>query len=171
MSEVTDLALEFGFVTPYTSLFVELPEKTNPYPRETENGVFEEKTTVGTETGMPVADAVKDETSADNSMSSPLSGQSEPAPGQSKSTFTHSKSTSSQAEPASDQSKSASGGSADASSDISSVSTQSAHYEGADVSAQSQGSSEKAGKEKTPGFEILLAVSGFLGTAILFRKK
>ncbi|MCC4771415.1 hypothetical protein FXV91_14965 [Methanosarcina sp. DH2] len=30
VSAVTNLALEFEFVTPYTSLFVEVPEFTNP---------------------------------------------------------------------------------------------------------------------------------------------
>lgn len=34
VSEVTGLALEFGFVTPYTSLFVELPEMANPEPSD-----------------------------------------------------------------------------------------------------------------------------------------
>ena len=36
VSEVTSLALEFGFVTPYTSLFVELPEPGSPEEDKTE---------------------------------------------------------------------------------------------------------------------------------------
>jgi hypothetical protein len=152
-------------VTPYTSLFVELPEKTNPYPKENENKGFDEKATEGTETGMPVANAVKDETSADTSMSSPLSGQSAQAPVQSTAT-------SSQSKPAPEQSKSSSGGSAASpSSSRNSDQTLSVHSEGADVSAPSEGSSGKAGKEKTPGFEMLLALGGLFGTAILYRKK
>lgn len=42
VSEVTYFALEFGFVTPCTSLFVELPEETSPYPTEVENRGLEE---------------------------------------------------------------------------------------------------------------------------------
>ncbi|WP_440945209.1 VIT domain-containing protein [Methanosarcina sp. T3] len=37
VSEITGLALEFGFVTPYTSLFVELPELADPEPDDTVN--------------------------------------------------------------------------------------------------------------------------------------
>jgi PGF-CTERM motif len=136
VSEVTNLALEFGFVTSYTSLFVELPEKTNPYPAEAENRGFVEETTQGTGTEKPAA---KDETSEDNSMSSPLSAQSEPASG---------------------QSKSYSGESAASSSSYrNSGATQSAKYDGA------------AGKEKTPGFEMVPALGGLFGTAVLFRNK
>ena len=50
VSEVTDLAPEFGFVTPFTSLFVELPEETSPYPTEVEKRGLEEETTQGTGT-------------------------------------------------------------------------------------------------------------------------
>jgi hypothetical protein len=116
-----------------------LPEKTNPYPAEAENRGFVEETTQGTGTEKPAA---KDETSADNSMSSPLSAQSEPASG---------------------QSESYSGESAASSSSYrNSGATQSAKYDGAAGAAE---------KEKTPGFEMVLALGGFFGAAVLFLNK
>lgn len=32
VEEVTDLSMEFGFATPYTSLYVEMPEEEEPEP-------------------------------------------------------------------------------------------------------------------------------------------
>lgn len=66
VSEVTGLALEFGFVTPYTSLFVELPELANP---ETIDSVSEEVME------MPA----EGEALMDGAMSTPSAGQPKPA--------------------------------------------------------------------------------------------
>ncbi|MCD4844401.1 MAG: VWA domain-containing protein [Methanosarcinales archaeon] len=53
VSEITDLSLEYGFVTPYTSLFVEVP-------------VFEKISTTATETDIPVmSEAVPDSATGD----------------------------------------------------------------------------------------------------------
>jgi uncharacterized protein YegL len=167
VSEVTGLALEFGFVTPYTSLFIELPDKVNPYPADTENGGAEEKPTEETVTGTP---DVKGDALADNSMSSSMSAPSQPATGQSKYTSSQTKPASVQSKSASGESKSASRGSgntasesaASSSSDRSSDSTKSAQHDGAAGGAE---------KKQAPDFGVLLALGGFFGTAALFRKR
>jgi hypothetical protein len=167
VSEVTGLALEFGFVTPYTSLFIELPDKVNPYPADTENGGAEEKPTEEIVTGTP---QVKGEALADNSMSSSMSAPSQPATGQSKYTSSQTKPASVQSKSASGESKSASRGSgntasesaASSSSDRSSDSTKSAQHDGAAGGAE---------KKQAPDFGVLLALGGFFGTAALFRKR
>ncbi|MHC1755018.1 MAG: VIT domain-containing protein [Methanosarcina sp.] len=71
VSEITGLALEFGFVTPYTSLFVELPETANPEPTDAVNEEVAEE--------IMEIPATEEETFEDETMSAPFAGQSKPS--------------------------------------------------------------------------------------------
>ncbi|MCQ1535796.1 VWA domain-containing protein [Methanosarcina sp. KYL-1] len=71
-AEITDLALEFGFVTPYTSLFVELPKTETPEPADAVNEEVEGEMAME----MP---AMEEEVVEEEVMSAPLASQPKPA--------------------------------------------------------------------------------------------
>ena len=69
VSEITDLSLEFGFVTPYTSLFVEVPVIDKISEATTESGTLAESEEVAPE---EVATAVATATSAPGGADTPV---------------------------------------------------------------------------------------------------
>ncbi len=69
VSEITDLSLEFGFVTPYTSLFVEVPVIDKISEATTEPGTLEEPALAESE---EVATAVATATSASGGADAPV---------------------------------------------------------------------------------------------------
>jgi PGF-CTERM protein len=72
VSEITDLSLEFGFVTPYTSLFVEVPviDKISEATTEAYEGVGDGE--VAEEAAMPVPTATVIATSASEGADAPV---------------------------------------------------------------------------------------------------
>jgi len=72
VSEITDLSLKFGFVTPYTSLFVEVPviDKISEANTEAYEGAWEDE--VAAEAEMPVPAATAIATSASEGADAPV---------------------------------------------------------------------------------------------------
>ena len=79
VSEITDLSLEFGFVTPYTSLFVEVPVIDEASEANTESDTIEESMEV--EASAPYDGKVAQDASVDEAIptSAPWSGASDTA--------------------------------------------------------------------------------------------
>ena len=79
VSEITDLSLEFGFVTPYTSLFVEVPVIDEGSEANTESDTIEESMEV--EASAPYDGKVAQDASVDEAIptSAPWSGASDTA--------------------------------------------------------------------------------------------
>jgi uncharacterized protein YegL len=71
VSEITGFALEFGFVTPYTSLFVELPETANAEPNDAVSEEVAEE--------MIEISAMEEGAFEDKAMSAPFASQPKPA--------------------------------------------------------------------------------------------
>ncbi len=79
VSEITDLSLEFGFVTPYTSLFVEVPVIDEASEATTESNTIEESMEV--EASAPYDGKVAQDASVDEAIptSAPWGGASDTA--------------------------------------------------------------------------------------------
>ena len=72
VSEITDLSLKFGFVTPYTSLFVEVPviDKISEATTEAYEGAWEDE--VAEEAAMPVPTTAVTATSMQRGADAPV---------------------------------------------------------------------------------------------------
>lgn len=70
VSEVTNLSLEYGFVTPYTSFFVEVPQPEEPKEKQTQESQAQEPQTLDSQTQEPPTQ--QGQTQSQTGQSSPM---------------------------------------------------------------------------------------------------